>query len=128
MNLSLLPQSSCLVPVFSAAWEGSPCWLHEIDAKSCSENAPAFRELLREWPFHSESFLGANWEEPSMDKCPSRGKLSANLQGLAAAAAVSLNYLEKGALGKGYFHKIVRNRLFNLRQICDGFAHLFSAV
>ena len=29
----------------------------ESHSESCSENAPEFRELLREWPFHSESVL-----------------------------------------------------------------------
>ena len=27
----------------------------ECHSENCSENAPEFRELLREWPFHSES-------------------------------------------------------------------------
>ena len=31
------------------------------NAKSCSENAPEFRELLREWPFHFESFIFLRW-------------------------------------------------------------------
>ena len=28
----------------------------ECNCKSCPENAPEFRDLLREWPFHSESW------------------------------------------------------------------------
>ena len=36
--------------------------------------------------------------------------------------------LEKGALEKGYLHKIVRNWLSNFRQICDNFAHPSSGV
>ena len=27
----------------------------DCHSESCSENTPEFRELLREWPFHSES-------------------------------------------------------------------------
>ena len=33
---------------------------HECHSENCSENTPEFRELLREWPFHSESVFW-NW-------------------------------------------------------------------
>ena len=34
----------------------------DCHSENCSENTPEFRELLREWPFHSESvFFFQNW-------------------------------------------------------------------
>ena len=34
----------------------------ECNSESCSENSPEFRELLREWPLHSESsFCSQSW-------------------------------------------------------------------
>ena len=34
----------------------------ECHSENCSENAPEFRQLLREWPFHSESvFSKLGW-------------------------------------------------------------------
>ena len=33
----------------------------ECHSENCSENTPEFRELLREWPFHSESVFFQNW-------------------------------------------------------------------
>ena len=33
----------------------------ECHSESCSENAPEFRELLREWPSHSENVFFRNW-------------------------------------------------------------------
>ena len=39
-----------------------------------------------------------------------------------------IRHWEKGALEKGYLHKIVRNWLSNSRQICDNFARPFSDV
>ena len=49
----------------------------ECHSENCSENTPEFRELLREWPFHSESVFFKNWGGSQVSEFCHAGKKKA---------------------------------------------------